>query len=59
MRLGILTVLALCAALATGAFAADNCTKECALSYQACAKNHSQGACKNERDICLKHCAKK
>jgi hypothetical protein len=39
--------------------AADNCVKECQLSFQACAKNHSQAACKNERDICVKHCQKK
>lgn len=38
--------------------AAESCVKECTISYQACAKNHSQAACKNERDICIKHCAK-
>ena len=39
--------------------AAATCSKECRLSYQACAKNHSQAACKTELDICIKHCPKK
>lgn len=38
--------------------AADNCNKECREYYQACAKNHSQAACKSEYDICMKHCRK-
>jgi hypothetical protein len=56
--------LILLAALCLGdaaqfANAAESCAKECTISYQACARNHSQAACKNERDICLKHCQKK
>ena len=39
--------------------AADSCTKECRDFYQACTKAHSQGACKSEQDICMKHCRKK
>ena len=38
--------------------AADSC-KECREYFQACAKNHSQAACKSEYDICMKHCGKK
>ena len=38
--------------------AADSC-KECREYYQACAKNHSQTACKSEYDICRKHCRDK
>src|SRR5450432_3983302 len=30
--------------------AADSCTKDCSDYYQACSKNHSQAACKSERD---------
>ena len=38
--------------------AADSCNKECREFYQACAKNHSQTACKTDYDICRKHCKK-
>jgi hypothetical protein len=38
--------------------AADSCT-ECREYYRACAKNHSQTACKTDLDICMKHCRKK
>jgi len=33
--------------------------KLCREYYRACAKNHSQAACKTELDICMKHCRKK
>ena len=36
----------------------DEC-KLCREDYQACVKAHSQGACKANYDICLKHCRKK
>jgi len=36
----------------------DEC-KLCREDYQACAKAHSQGACKANYDICLKHCRRK
>jgi len=38
--------------------AADDC-KLCREDYQACVKAHSQGACKANYDICLKHCRQK
>ena len=44
-----------CAADLTSAAPADSC-KLCRESYQACVKNHSKDACRNERDICTKHC---
>jgi len=48
-----------CGTFATAAFAqADEC-KLCREDYQACVKAHSQGACKANYDICLKHCRKK
>lgn len=37
---------------------ADDC-KLCREDYQACVKAHSQGACKANYDICLKHCRQK
>jgi hypothetical protein len=37
---------------------ADEC-KLCREDYQACVKAHSQGACKANYDICLKHCRQK
>jgi hypothetical protein len=37
---------------------ADDC-KLCREDYQACAKAHSQGACKANYGICLKHCRRK
>jgi hypothetical protein len=36
----------------------DEC-KLCREDYQACAKAHSQGACKANYNICLKHCRRK
>jgi len=36
----------------------DEC-KLCREDYQACVKAHSQGACKANYDICLKHCRQK
>jgi hypothetical protein len=38
--------------------AADDC-KICRDYHQACVKAHSQGACKSEYDICMKHCQRK
>lgn len=61
MRIFAITVLTLLTLWNTGATvrAADSCNKECREYYQACAKNHSQTACKTEYDICRKHCGKK
>ncbi len=38
--------------------AAESCTV-CREYHQACIKAHSQGACKSEYDICMKHCQRK
>jgi hypothetical protein len=37
----------------------DSCTKDCRNFQQACLKAHSQGACKTDYDICIKHCKEK
>jgi hypothetical protein len=44
-----------CMTDAAPATQADEC-KLCREDYQACVKAHSQGACKANYDICLKHC---
>lgn len=36
--------------------AANSCSKDCRGFQQACAKAHSQSACKADYDICMKHC---
>jgi hypothetical protein len=38
--------------------AADSCTKECREDYRACKGAHSEGACRTNYDICVKHCKK-
>jgi len=53
----VLAVLGSCLGIAV-APAADECNL-CRADYQACVKAHSQGACKTNYDICLKHCRKK
>ena len=53
----VLTGFAVNASVAS-AQQADDC-KLCREVYRACAKNHSQAACKTELDICMKHCRKK
>ena len=60
MRSFAITVLTLFILWNTGATvrAADSCNKGCREFYQACAKNHSQSACKIDYDICRKHCKK-
>ncbi len=60
MRAFAITVLTLLTLWNTGATvrAADSC-KECRDFQRACAKNHSQAACKTDYDICMKHCGKK
>ena len=44
-----------CAVDVATAAPADSC-RLCRESHQACVKNHSKDACKNELDICMKHC---
>jgi len=36
--------------------AANTCNKDCRDFQRACAKAHSQAACKVDYDICMKHC---
>ena len=45
--------------LTSAAPAQSNDCKLCREDYQACVKAHSQGACKANYDICLKHCRAK
>jgi hypothetical protein len=33
--------------------------KLCLEDYKGCVKAHTQGACKTNYDICMKHCRKK
>jgi len=47
-----------CMSGAAPAAQSDGC-KLCREDYQACVKAHSQGACKSNYDICLKHCRPK
>jgi len=44
-----------CAADVVSAAPADSC-RLCRESHQACVKNHSRDACRNELNICMKHC---
>ena len=65
---GFVKALALCVSLtAAGALVmgttpaaaqSDDC-KLCREDHQACVKAHSQGACKANYDICMKHCRRK
>ena len=59
MLFAVAAIAALVGFAVQPALAAESCTKECNLTYQACAKAHSQAACKTDRDICIKHCAKR
>jgi len=40
---------------AASAAGAQSCSS-CREFHQACIKAHSQQACKNDHDICMKHC---
>ena len=53
----VLVLLGWCC-MTDAAPAAEDC-KLCREDYQACVKAHSQGACKANYDICLKHCRQK
>jgi len=44
-----------CAVDVASAAPVDSC-RLCRESHQACVKNHSRDACKNELEICMKHC---
>jgi hypothetical protein len=43
----------------TQAAGSDSCSKDCRDYQRECLKAHSQGACKSEYDICVKHCKQK
>ena len=54
-----LALLGCCCMTGTALAAQSNDCKQCREDLRACVKNHSQGACKSEYDICTKHCQKK
>jgi hypothetical protein len=54
----VLVLLSACWATDAAQAQSDGC-KLCREDYQACVKAHSQGACKANYDICLKHCRRK
>jgi hypothetical protein len=58
MQTWTVVLVLLCMMEAAPAAQPDDC-KLCREDYQACVKAHSQGACKANHDICLKHCRKK
>ncbi len=60
MRAAIAMFLALgwCAIGAPASAAESESCKTCREYHAACVKAHSQGACKSEYDICMKHCRK-
>ena len=45
-----------CMGVPVATHAANSCSKDCRDFQQACAKGHSQAACKADYDICMKHC---
>jgi len=51
----VLALLGHCWLTATAAAQSDDC-RLCREDFQACVKAHSQGACKANYDICIKHC---
>ena len=55
----LLVLLGYCSLTGTASAAQSDDCKLCHEYYQACAKNHSQTACKTEYGICKKHCGKK
>jgi hypothetical protein len=54
----VLVLLSTCCMTDAAPAQSDDC-KLCREDYQACVKAHSQGACKSNYDICLKHCRRK
>jgi hypothetical protein len=43
----------------TAPAAQSDVCKLCRDDYQGCVKAHTQGACKTNYDICMKHCRQK
>ena len=58
MKVAMVFLLALSAWLGAPAAtqAAGSCSKDCRDFQRACAKAHSQTACKADYEICVKHC---
>jgi len=61
MKVAIVLLLTLsgCMVALTAAQAENSCSKDCRDFQRACAKAHSQAACKADYDICMKHCKEK
>jgi hypothetical protein len=63
LRMKVLTVLLIvlgcCWVIDTAPAAQSDDCKQCREDHRACVKAHSQGACKSNYDICVKHCQKK
>jgi hypothetical protein len=60
MKIVAVVLVALLGALSSAPAATpDSCSKDCRDFHRACAKAHSQEACKTDYDICMKACRKK
>jgi hypothetical protein len=55
----IVLVLLGCCGMTAALAAQSNDCKLCRDDLRACVRNHSQGACKSEYEICMKHCRRK
>jgi hypothetical protein len=55
----VLVLLGHCVVTGVAPAAQSNDCKVCGDYRRACVKAHSQGACKSEYDICMKHCRRK
>jgi len=55
----LLVLVGHCFVSHTAAAAQSQDCKLCREDYAACAKAHTQGACKTNYDICMNHCRKK
>jgi hypothetical protein len=55
----VLVLLSDCFMILAAPAAQSNDCKLCREDYQACVTAHSQGACKTNYEICLKHCRRK
>ena len=59
MRITVILLLLFGFWTSGNAAAQSNACKECRDQQRACQRNHSEGACKTEYEICLKHCEKR
>jgi hypothetical protein len=55
----LLILLGYCSLTSAASAAQSDDCKLCREDHQACVKAHSQGACKVNYDICMKHCRRK